>query len=181
MPIYLEPRDTLADLEGCNSVLIVSCPICPPICLSMQRRQPFLQPFRHGLKSKAFEDHIADLRKTLEQRGVRTGVFTMRVPVPMMCLWTQRQRQRLLRRAKSFDAVLVLGCDSATYTARDALKETGCRVVQAMQVVTITNATVRYRFPATVELDWHPLPTEPTIGPYNRPADGRQNTEKTAT
>ena len=30
MPIYLEPRDVAADLEGFKSVLIVSCPICPP-------------------------------------------------------------------------------------------------------------------------------------------------------
>ena len=171
MPIYLEPRNVTADLEGFGSVLIVSCPICPPMCVSMQKKKPFIEFFKHGLKTQAFEDYISSIREPLEQSGVRTGVFTMRVPVPMMCLWTQGQRNRLLRRAKNYDAVLVLGCNSATYTAKDTLKETGCQVFQAMRVETITNAIVKFRFPLTVELDWHPMPTKRRIGPYNDPID----------
>ncbi len=171
MPIYLEPRDVAADLEGFKSVLIVSCPICPPMCVSMQKKKPFIEPLKHGLKTQAFENYIASIRKPLEKRGVRTGVFTMRLPVPMMCLWTQGQRNRLLRRAKGYDAVVVLGCNSATYTAQDTLKDTKCQVFQGMRVETITNAIVKFRFPMTVQLEWHPMPTRARIGSFNDPAD----------
>lgn len=169
MPIFLEPRDALEDLKGFSSVLIVSCPICPPMCVSIQQKRPFLEPLKHGVKTGAFEDYITSIRAALEERGTRTGAFTMRLPVPMMCLWTGRQRTRLLKRARGYEAVLVLGCDSATYTAVDALKDTGCQVFQGMSVKTITNATIRLRWPASVELDWHPLPTTPRIGRFNDP------------
>ena len=179
MPIYLEPRDITAKLEEFSSVLVVSCPICPPMCVSVQQQKPFLEFFKHGLKTEAFEDYIRSIREPLEQRGIRTGVYTMRLPVPMMCLWTQAQRNKLLRRAMEYDSVLVLGCDSATYTAIEALKETTCQVFQAMQVVTITNATAKFRFPMTVELKWHPLPTSPSIGKYSDLVDKTTETEKT--
>ncbi len=171
MPIFLEPRDVIDDLKGFQSVLIVSCPICPPMCVSIQQKRPFLEPLKHGLKTKAFEDYITSIRDALAKHGVRTDSFTMRLPVPMMCLWTGRQRARILKRARDFEAVLVLGCDSATYTAVDALRETECRVFQGMQVKTITNATMTLRAPATVTLDWHPLPSTPKIGEINAPRE----------
>lgn len=166
MPIFLEPRDALNDLKGFASVLIVSCPICPPMSVSIQSKRPLLEPFRHGIKTGAFEDYIQSIRQALEARGIRTGAFTLRLPVPMMCLWTGGQRGRLLKRARDFEAVLVLGCDSATYTAIDALRGTDCHVFQGMSVKTITNATATVRFPGIVDLDWHPIPEKPGIGQF---------------
>lgn len=171
MPIFLEPRDAIDDLKGFQSVLIVSCPICPPMCVSIQQKKAFLEPLKHGVKTQAFEDYIASIRDALATYNVRTDAFTMRFPVPMMCLWTGRQRARLLKRAREFEAVLVLGCDSATYTAVDALRDTQCKVFQGMQVKSITNATMTYRSPATVTLDWHPLPSRPKIGKFNEPSE----------
>ena len=158
MPVYLEPRDLDADLAGVGSVLIVACPICPPMCLAMQKDKPFIQLFRHGLKTEAFEDYLTSIREPLAQRGVRTGVYTMRVPCPMMCLWTPGQRRRLLKRAEGYEAVLVLGCESAVCTAKDALASTACHVLPGMRTVAVANATMTFRLPMTVELDMHPLP-----------------------
>ncbi len=171
MPIFLEPLDMIDDLKGFQSVLIVSCPICPPMCVSIQQKKPFLQPLKHGVKTKAFEDYIASIQDALAEHGVRTDAFTMRFPVPMMCLWTERQRARILKRARDFEAVLVLGCDSATYTAVDALRETNCKVFQGMQVKTITNATMTFPSRAAVTLDWHPLPSKPKIGDVTAPRE----------
>lgn len=152
MPINLRPSDVSADLETVSSVLIVSCPVCPTISLAMQNDSPLVDVFKSGFKTGAFEDYIQQIRDPLEKRGVRTGVFTMRLPLPTMCLWTKGQRNRLLKKAKDYEAVLVLGCDSAAYTANQALENTGCRVIQGMQMVGITNATVGYQFPMTFEL-----------------------------
>jgi hypothetical protein len=108
--------------------------------------------FKRGLKTGAFEDYIKEIREPLEQRGVRTSAFSPYAPVPMMCLWTKGQRNRLLKRAKDFEAVLVLGCDSATYTVQQALKDADCQVIQAMHMTGITNAALKFRYPMTLEL-----------------------------
>ncbi len=59
------------------------------------------------------------------------------------------------RGTRDYGAVLVLGCDSATYTAQEVLKDTDCQVIQGMQMIGTTNATLKVRFPLTIELDMH--------------------------
>ena len=153
MPLHLEPQDVTEHLENVASILIVSCPVCPPVSVAIQRDSPFLEVFKSGLKTGAFEDLIEEIREPLEKRGVRVGVFSTYAPIPTMCLWTRGQRQRLLKRARNFEAVIVLGCDSATYTVEQALRGTDCQVMQAMRVTGITNATVKFQFPMTVKLE----------------------------
>ncbi len=161
MPILLQPTDPTSQLEQFGSVLIVSCPVCPAVSMAIARSEPLFDFFRHGVKTDALEDHIKSIRTDLERRRVRTDVFTIRLPHPLMCLWTARQRDRLLQRARGFEAVLVLGCQSAAMTAEEALSDTNCKVFLGMREVGLTNATIRYRPPARVELDVHPLPDNP--------------------
>ena len=153
MPLHLKPVDVSAELEGFSSALIVSCPVCPPVSLAVQKGAPLIELFKRGLKTGAFEDHIKELRDRLEKRGVRTGVFSMYAPLPTMCLWTEGQRRRLLKRAKDYEAVLVLGCETARYTVEQTLENIDCQVLQAMQTTGLTNATVKFQFPLTVSLD----------------------------
>ncbi|MDJ0759841.1 MAG: hypothetical protein QNJ19_10605 [Woeseiaceae bacterium] len=150
MPVNLTPRDVSAHVEGFDSVLIASCPVCPPMCLAMQKNEAFIEFFKHGIKTSAFEDHIQTIRDSLSERGVRTGVFSIHTPTPMMCLWTTRQRARLLKRAKDYDAVLILACDSGTESAKDALKGTDCQIIQGMDMDGVINATTSIRFPLTI-------------------------------
>ena len=158
MPVNLTPRDVSSDLEGFNSVLIASCPVCPPMCLSMQKKEPFIQFFKHGTKTAAFEEYIQSIRDSLTQRSVRTDVFSIHAPTPMMCLWTNRQRERLRKRAKDYEAVLILACDSGTESAKDALKDTNCQVIQSLDMDGVINATTSIHFPLTVVMERH---TEP--------------------
>ena len=153
MPLHLEPLDVSDDLEKYGSVLIVSCPICPPVSLATDQGSPFIQFFKSGVKTPAYEDFIHETRDSLEQRGVKTGVFTTYAPCPAMCLWTKGQRNRLRRRARSYEAVLVMGCESARQIAEQALNDTDCKVILGMQLVGITNATVNFRFPLTIDFE----------------------------
>lgn len=152
MPLHLEPVDVSADLEDVGSVLIVSCPVCPPVSLATQKNSPFIQLFKSGLKTPAFEEYIRSIREPLEQRGVRTAAYSMYTPHPIMCLWTKGQRNRLLKRARDFDAVVVLGCDTARYTAEQALRDADCKVILAMRTTGLTNASLQFRFPMTISL-----------------------------
>ncbi len=164
MPVQVEPRDVSSELEGVSSVLIVSCPVCPPMCLSMQKESPFIDFFKRGIKTGAFEDHIKSLREPLERRGVRTGVYSVHTPTPMMCLWTEGQRRRFLKRARDFEAVVVLGCDSGVVTANAVLEDTDCRVVQGMETHGLVNATTQIRFPLKVTMRANLDPEDDTAG-----------------
>jgi len=153
MPLHLKPLDMSSELEGYDSVLIVSCPICPPVSLATDKGSPLIELFKSGIKTRAYEDHIRDIRETLEQRGVKTSVFTSYVPTTAMCLWTTGQRNRLLKRAKGYQAAVVMGCESARVTVEEALKDTDCAVLLAMQLVGITNAKLKFEFPFTIKLE----------------------------
>lgn len=153
MPLHLEPLDIGDRLRNYSSVLLVSCPVCPPVSLATDKNQPFIEFFKHGIKTPAFEEHLANIRKRLEHDGIRTGTFTSYLPCAATCLWTGGQRHRLLRRARDYDAALVFGCESARYTVEDTLKDTDCDVILAMELVGVTNANLRFEFPLTVRLD----------------------------
>ena len=153
MPLHLEPLDILAQLENYKSVLIVSCPVCPPVSLASDEDSPFIEFFKHGIKTPAYEDYLGNIRESLEQGGIKTGVFTSYLPCAATCLWTSGQRNRLLKRAEDCDAALVMGCESARYTVEETLKDTDCDVILAMQLVGITNANLKFEFPLTVRLD----------------------------
>jgi hypothetical protein len=148
----MDPVDCSADLENYKSVLIVSCPICPPVSLATERNSPLIQFFSRGIKTPAYEDYLEEIREPLEARGVRIGVFCTYTPCPAMCLWTEGQRGRLLKRARDYEAVLVMGCESARYTVERALDGTDCEVMLAMRMAGITNAAVKFRLPLTVDL-----------------------------
>jgi hypothetical protein len=153
MPLHLQPLDVSHELENCKSVLIVSCPICPPVSLATERNSPFIEFFKSGIKTRAYEDCLKEIREPLEQRGVRTGVFTAYAPCPATCLWTQGQRNRLRRRARDYEAALVMGCESARVTVEQALENTDCKVILAMELTGIINSTVKFELPLTVRLE----------------------------
>lgn len=178
MPIFLEPRDVIEDVKDFRSILIVSCPICPPMSLAMQKKRPFINLFKHGLKTGAFEEYVKSIREPLEQSGIRTDVYTTRAPSPLMCLWTEGQRRRLVERAKDHEAVLVLGCNSATNTVKDTLKESGCQVFQAMRMRAIANATMKFRFPMKVDLDMQPQRRKHGVGRFADAAGAAKEHEK---
>jgi hypothetical protein len=153
MPLHMESIDISGELAGVDSVLIVSCPVCPPISLAMQKNSPYMQVFKSGLDTPAFEDYIRSIREPLEARGVRTGVFRSYAPCPTMCLWTNGQRSRLRKRAQGYAAVVVLGCGTARYTVQQALRDTDCKVIQAMRTTGMTNAALKFEFPLTIKLE----------------------------
>ena len=48
-------------------------------------------------------------------------------------MWSEGRRKKLRKGAKKLDAVIVLGCDTANETVREAVKSTGARVIEGMR------------------------------------------------
>jgi len=153
MPLHLESLDLSDTLKSYQSVLLVSCPVCPPISLASDNDSQLIEFFKHGIKTPAYEAHLNELRKSMEAKGIRTGVFTSYIPCPTTCMWTAGQRNRLRKRAVNYDAALVMGCESAQCTVEETLKGTKCDAILGMRLVGITNAKLKLEFPLNIKLD----------------------------
>ena len=154
MPLHFDDLDVVSEVAGLSSALIVPCYMCPAVTVSVRDRKPFIQLFRHFLKSAPFEQYITTLQSRLEAHGVKTKVFKSAPSHEwFMCMWTSGKRNRLQKCAEQYDAVIVLGCDSATETVRDAMKSTGCKVIEGMEVAGIMNAQIRFHLPANVSFE----------------------------
>lgn len=154
MPIHLDDRDVLAEADGLRSALIVPCNLCPAVTVAVREEKPFLRLFRNFLKSAPFERHIGTLRSRLADKGVETEVFRSDLPHQWFaCMWPSGHRKKLEKRAGKHDAAIVLGCDTANETVREAVEPTGCKVIEGMEVAGLMNAKLRVRFPCDVSFD----------------------------
>ena len=151
MPIHLHDLDVVSQAAGVNSALIVPCNLCPAITVAVNQKQPFMKLFRSVLKSAPFEQYIKDLQSRLSDSGVTTKVFKSNIYHQwFLCMWTNRRRRKLQKQAKQYDAVIVLGCDTANETVRDAVEPTGARVIEGMQVAGLMNAKLSLQLPANI-------------------------------
>ena len=122
--------------------------------VAVREKKPFIQFFRNFLKSAPFEQYMTTLQSRLKEHGVKTKVFKS-IPSHewFMCMWTSGKRKKLQKRAEQYDAVIVLGCDSATETVRDVVKSTDCKVLEGMEVAGIMNAQIGFHLPGNVSFE----------------------------
>lgn len=151
MPIHLHDLDVVSQAAGVDSALIVPCNLCPAVTVAVNQKQPFMRLFRSVLKSAPFEQYIKDLQSRLSDSGVTTKVFKSNIYHQwFLCMWTDRRRRKLQKQAEQHDAVIVLGCDTANETVRDAVEPTGARVIEGMQVAGLMNAKLSFQLPANI-------------------------------
>ena len=154
MPIHFTDLDVLSQVDEGSSALIVPCAMCPAATVAVRENKPFLQLFRSLFKSPPLERYIAALRSQLADKGVRTSVFTSRLYHQwFLCMWTAGRRKKLHQYAGRYDALVVLGCDSATETVQEAAEGSNCKVIEGMKVSGIMNAQLTVRLPANVSFE----------------------------
>ena len=154
MPIHFDDLDVVSEVAGLSSALIVPCYMCPAVTVAVRDKKPFIQLFRNFLKSAPFEEYMATLQSRLKEHGMKTRVFKS-IPSHewFMCMWTSGKRKKLQRYAEQYDAVIVLGCDSATKTVRDVVKSTDCKVIEGMETAGIMNAQIKFHLPGNVSFE----------------------------
>ena len=110
-----------------------------------------MQVFRSPFKSGPLERYIETMQSHLAEQGVRTDVFKSRLYHQwFLCMWTGGRREKLQESARGHDAVIVLGCDSATETVRGAVEASGCKVIEGMKVSGIMNAQLSFHLPGDI-------------------------------
>ena len=154
MPFYLREANIASLVTGLQSILIVPCGFCPAVSLAVKNNEPYLKPFRKFLRTESYESFIQDLRGRLEQNGIETVVFDIKLPHHYVaCMWTYRRRRELSKRAAEFEGVVVLGCEATVEIVRDAIRSTGCRVISGMEGEGIMNVVPTVSFPFNISLE----------------------------
>ena len=154
MPIHFNDLDVVSEVAGLSSALIVPCNMCPAVTVAVREKKSFIQFFWNFLKSAPFEQYMRALQSRLRENGVNTKVFKS-IPYHQwfMCMWTSEKRKKLQKCAEQYDAVIVLGCESATETVRNAVKSNDCKVIEGMEVTGIMNAKPRFHLPCNISFE----------------------------
>jgi len=148
MPVYLKDIEEFPELERFKSVLIIPCRFCPAASMAVRTKRPYFESLRRFLKTASYEELIKTIKSNLEKKGVKTDVFNSRwLHQFVVCMWTIRRRKKLLKRAKEYDALVVLGCEAAVDTVHDAVKSASCKVFQGMRSEGIMSIQPRLHMP----------------------------------
>jgi len=154
MPIHFVDLDVLSEVSGLRSALIVPCNMCPAVTIAIREKKPFLQLFRSFLKSAPFDQYIKSLQSRLKDKGIDAKIFRSNFMHQwFMCMWSSGHRKKLQKYAKSCDAVIVLGCDSATQTVRALVDPTEVKVIEGMKISGIMNAELRFHLPGNISFE----------------------------
>ena len=157
MPIYLKDVDVVPEVAKFKSALIVLCRFCPAASLAMRKDKPYIEFFRRFLKTEPYEQLINNMKSRLEKEGLKTNVFKGNLfPMPLnfiICFWTSIQREKLLKHAQQYEAIVVMGCEAAYQNVCDILKSTDCKIFLGMESEGIFEAIPKFRFPLNISLE----------------------------
>ena len=154
MPIHFNELNVASQVAGLKSALIVPCNLCPAVTVAVKEKKPFMRLFKSLIKSAPFEAYIEALQSRLAENGIKATVFRSNLYHQwFLCMWTARRRNRLRNHARSYDAVVVLGCGSAAETVREAVKSYDCKVIEGLEVAGIMNAQLSFQLPCNVSFE----------------------------
>ena len=164
MPFYLEVEDVASEVVNFKSVLIVPCRFCPAASMAVRSNEPYIEFPHRSLKTASYERLIQTIKKTFEDRGIKTSVFKSHLLHQfVLCMWTSKRRKRLLEEAKKHEALVVLGCEAAVQTVRHSVESANCHVIQGMKSEGIMSIQPRLSFPCNISLELE------SVTPYVHP------------
>lgn len=154
MPILLDKTDVVPEVSDFKSVLIVPCRFCPAASMAVRCKEPYIQFHRHLLATASYERLIKAIKNSLENRGIRADVFRSHLLHQfVLCMWTPRRREALAKRARKYDALVVLGCEAAVQSISDSVKSTACKVIQGMKSDGVMSIRPRFSLPCNISLE----------------------------
>jgi hypothetical protein len=169
MPFIFKKYRDISEYYQFKSVLIVPCRFCPAASSAVRNNEPYIELFRRFMKTDSYERYIESLKSELEKKGIRTAVFRSRlIHQFVLCMWTSRRRKKIMKYARKYDAMIVLGCEAAVQTISDSINSTSCKVVQGLDSEGVMSIQPRLSFPGNISLKLE------SITPYSPLKSSRQ-------
>jgi len=154
MPLYLKDINEFSELERFKSVLIVPCRFCPAASLAVRRNAPYFDFLKNFLKTASYEQYLEAIRSDLGNKGVKTDIFRSYLPHQfVVCMWTSRRRKKLMKHARNYDAVVVMGCETAVQSIHEVVDSPFCKVFQGMRTEGIMSIKPLFHFPCSISLE----------------------------
>jgi hypothetical protein len=154
--MYLKDVDVVPELAKFQSALIVLCRFCPAASLAMREGKPYIELFRRFLNTESCEQLINNLQSRLKKEGLKTNVFKGSLfPMPLnfiTCFWNSGQREKLLKHARQYEAIIVMGCEAAYESVCDILKSTDCQIFLGMESEGVFEAVPKFSLPFNISL-----------------------------
>lgn len=158
MPFYLENKDIMSELSNLKSVLIVPCRFCPAASVAVKLNEPYFDFMQGFLKTPSYEKLLKTMKLNLEKQGIRADVVGSISPHHFtMCMWTEKQRNKISKQAAQYEALLVLGCEAAVQTITNSIKSASCKVFQGMTNNGVMSVKPRVHFPLKLSLKMETL------------------------
>jgi hypothetical protein len=158
MPFHFKPIDDISEYSQYKSVLIIPCRFCPAASSSINNNEPYFEFLRKFLKTDSYERYIKNLKSQFEEKGIKADVFKSKIIHQfVLCMWTSKRRQKLLNSAKEYEALIVLGCEAAVNTVKDAVQSASCKVFQGLETEGIMSIQPRIHLPANISLELQSL------------------------
>ncbi len=153
MPLYLKDVDVVPEVAKFQSALIVLCRFCPAASLAVRKDKPYIEFFRRLLKTEPYEELIDNMQSRLKKEGLKTSVFKGNLLNYLICLWTSGGRKKFVKHASQFNAVIVMGCESAYESVQEMLEWTNCQVFPGMESEGVLNAIPKVHLPFNISLE----------------------------
>ncbi len=149
MPLALELLPLGSQLAGRSAVLFVACSICPRIHVQHRAAEP-LYSWRTLLGRKdAFHRYMTAQVASARASGI-DAAWHRTSTLSAACLWTEADGATFRKEAALFDAVAVVGCESAVATIKRLAPDKP--IAQLAKVTGVANFSLRSRWPFTVEI-----------------------------
>jgi hypothetical protein len=154
MPFHFKIKEDLSEFEQFKSVLIIPCRFCPAASSAVSNNVPYIKLFSNFLKTDSYEKYTKDLKSDFETRGIKSDVFESKLLHQfVLCMWTPKRRKKLSNRAKEYEALVVLGCEAAVQTIRDAVKSSSCKVFQGLETEGVMSIKPGFKLPCNISLN----------------------------
>jgi hypothetical protein len=154
MPFYLEINDDISELSNFKSILIIPCRFCPAASTAVRLNEPYFDFMQGFLKTPSYEKLLKKMKSNLEKQGIKTDIVGSISPHNFtMCMWTEKQRNRISEKASTYEALVVLGCEAAVKTISESVKSTSCKVFQGMTNKGVMSVKPRVHFPLKLSLE----------------------------
>ena len=158
MPFHFKPINDISKFTQFKSVLIIPCRFCPAASASITANEPYFEFLRTFLKTDSYERDIKNLKSQFEVEGIKVDVFESKIIHQfVLCMWTEKRRKKLLKRAKEYEALIVLGCEAAVNTVSDAVQSSSCKVFQGLETEGVMSIQPRLHLPANISLELQSL------------------------
>lgn len=135
--------DLLDDVGAAQKVFVMGCPVCANMSLNIQKGaegSPMLALTPTGYKAVSMDGEVDRLTRLFAGNGADVDSWVGKYPVVALCVLDESTREKIQKRCRGFDTVVVLSCDAGKMSIEGILPDS--KTIAGMNAKGIAYATI---------------------------------------